>query len=211
MNTTRMCMAVAATMLIAGMTGCSSDKAKTDNASATLENLQKAFSGESNAKARYEAFAKKADEEGYLGVSGLFRAAAKAEANHAAKFEKQIVKLGAVAKLVAVAPEVKTTKENIQAAINGETDESTNIYAAFAEQATADKNNDAAHAFSGTAKVEAAHASLYSEILAKMEDLKKAKKDYALCPVCGFVATADADIKKCPVCFEPREKFEIVN
>ena len=210
MNAPKLCVAVVATMLIAG-TGCADKAAPTAAPTATLENLQKAFSGESNAKARYEAFAKKADEEGYLGVASLFRTAAKAEALHAAKFEKQMVKLGAKAKLVAVTPEVKTTKENLEAAIKGETDEATNMYVAFAKQADTDKNSDAARAFRGTAKVEGTHAALYTETLAKIEELKKAKKDYALCPVCGFIATADAAIKKCPVCSEPREKFEIVN
>ena len=50
----------------------------------TLDNLQAAFNGESNANARYLAFAKKADEEGYGQVASLFRAAARAEEIHAA-------------------------------------------------------------------------------------------------------------------------------
>ena len=42
---------------------------------ATLDNLQAAYNGESNASAKYAAFAKKADEEGYGQVASLFRAA----------------------------------------------------------------------------------------------------------------------------------------
>ena len=47
-------------------------------ATPTLDNLQAAFNGESNAHARYLAFADKADQEGYGEVGSLFRAAAKA-------------------------------------------------------------------------------------------------------------------------------------
>ena len=63
-------------------------------ASTTLENLQAAFNGESNAHARYLAFADKADQEGYGEVGSLFRAAAKAEEVHAANHAVVIKKLG---------------------------------------------------------------------------------------------------------------------
>ena len=60
----------------------------------TLENLQTAFNGESNANARYLAFATKADQEGYGGVASLFRAAARAEEIHAANHLVEIKKPG---------------------------------------------------------------------------------------------------------------------
>ena len=52
-------------------------------AATTLDNLQAAFNGESNAHASYLAFAAKADEEGFAPVASLFRAAARAEERHA--------------------------------------------------------------------------------------------------------------------------------
>ena len=64
----------------------------------TLDNLMAAFNGESNANAKYLEYAKKADAEGYAGAAGLFRAAAKAEATHAATHAAVIKKLGGTPK-----------------------------------------------------------------------------------------------------------------
>ena len=74
----------------------------------TLDNLQAAFDGESNASARYLAFSRKAAEEGYGQVSSLFKAAARAEEIHAANHAVVIKKLGGVPKADVKAPEVKT-------------------------------------------------------------------------------------------------------
>ena len=49
----------------------------------TITNLQEAFNGESNAHARYVAFAAQADKDGYPSVASLFRAAALAEQTRA--------------------------------------------------------------------------------------------------------------------------------
>ena len=49
----------------------------------TDENLKAAFAGESQANRRYLAFAKKAEEEGFMQVAKLFKAAAEAETVHA--------------------------------------------------------------------------------------------------------------------------------
>jgi hypothetical protein len=87
----------------------------------TLQNLQTAFNGESNAHARYLAFAVKADQEGYGGVASLFRAAARAEEIHAANHLVEIKKLGGSAQAKIDSPVVKGTKENLEAAVRGET------------------------------------------------------------------------------------------
>ncbi|MBU6400698.1 MAG: hypothetical protein KGS61_10290, partial [Verrucomicrobia bacterium] len=62
----------------------------------TLDNLNTAFQGESNAAHRYEAFAKKADAEGYAHAARLFRAAARAEAIHKENHKQAILALGAM-------------------------------------------------------------------------------------------------------------------
>lgn len=53
------------------------DKATATASKTTLDNLLAAYNGESNANAKYLAFAKKADEEGYGQAASLFRAAAR--------------------------------------------------------------------------------------------------------------------------------------
>jgi rubrerythrin len=76
--------------------------------SSTVENLKNAFAGESQANRRYLAFAKKAEEEGYAQVAKLFRAAAEAETVHALNHLR-------------ILGEIKSTAENLNAAVSGET------------------------------------------------------------------------------------------
>src|SRR5271166_4113130 len=104
----------------------------------TVENLQTAFNGESNAHARYLAFAVKADQEGYGEVASLFRAAARAEEIHAANHAAVIKELGGVPQAKIEKPDVKTTRDNLQAAIKGETYERDTMYPEFLKQARID-------------------------------------------------------------------------
>ncbi len=85
----------------------------------TLENLQTAFNGESNAHARYLAFASKQIRKATRGVASLFRAAARAEEIHAANHLAEIKKLGGSAQAKIDSPVVKSTKENLEAAVQG--------------------------------------------------------------------------------------------
>ncbi|HAF94901.1 MAG TPA: rubrerythrin [Elusimicrobia bacterium] len=172
----------------------------------TLENLQKAFEGESNAKARYEAFAAKADMEGYLGVAGLFRAAAFAESLHAAKHAKAIEALGAVPTAAVKAPAVKSTKENLKFAIKGENQEARTMYPGFIKKAESNKNQQAAMSFKGAMATEKSHAKLFSKAAADLNGWK-AKKKFIVCQTCGYT-TDDLTIKVCPVCAQPREQFK---
>src|SRR5664279_5078227 len=116
----------------------------------TLQNLETAFNGESNAHARYLAFAEKADQEGYFQIAGLFRAAARAEEIHARNHEVEIKRLGGTAQAKIEKPDVKTTKENLQAAIKGETYERDVMYPDFYKQARAVGDAGAVQTFNPT-------------------------------------------------------------
>jgi len=112
-------------------------------ATTTLENLQAAFNGESNAHARYLAFAEKADQESYGEVASLFRAAAKAEEVHAANHAVVIKKLGGIPEAKIDTPVVSSTKENLEAAIKGESYERDTMYPEFLKLARSERNRDA--------------------------------------------------------------------
>ncbi len=60
----------------------------------TLEYLNTAFQGESNAAHCYEEFAKKADSEGHIQAARLFKAAAKAESISRENHKQAILALG---------------------------------------------------------------------------------------------------------------------
>ena len=176
----------------------------------TLENMQAAYNGESNAHSRYLAFAKQADVEGYGEVASLFRAAARAEEIHASNHAAVIRSLGAVPQARLEAPDVKPTRDNLQAAIKGESYERDTMYPDFLKQARADGNRDAVRSLNLAKTAEAEHAKLYSQALQNLDSLKGSKsRAFFVCPVCGFT-TSDINFASCPSCFTPKERFERV-
>ena len=178
--------------------------------SASLESLQDAFNGESNAHARYLAFAKKADEEGYGKVASLFRAAARAEEIHARNHAEVIKKLGGTPSAKIEAAVVKTTKENLQAAIDGESYEHDVMYPLFLRVARAERNNDAVQTLNYARTAEAEHAKLYTAALNNLAQMKGPGQEYYVCTVCGYTVKK-MDFAKCPSCFTPKHKYDKVS
>ncbi len=207
MKLSKLILSAAAAALLAGAAAAGETKAKAaaKPEATTLENLQTAYNGESNAKARYEAFAAKAQAEGYLGVASLFKAAALSEGVHAAKHAKAIEALGAVPKADVKAPEVKSTKENLEVALKGENYERLKMYPAFLKKAEADKNQQAMYSFKGALAAEKMHAKFYGEALKNLKNWKTARK-FIVCQTCGYT-TNDMKLKVCPVCGQPRAQF----
>ncbi len=159
----------------------------------TETNLKEAFAGESQANRKYLAFAKKAEQEGFVNVARLFRTAAEAEAIHA---QGHLNALGAT----------KSTAENLRAAIDGETYEFTQMYPPMLEQATAE-NHRAKHMFVFAQKAEEVHANLYKmalEAVAQGKDLKETK--FYLCPVCGHIEMGNPP-SACPICGVKADRY----
>jgi len=175
----------------------------------TLDNLNTAFQGESNASHRYDAFAKKADSEGQVYVARLFRAAARAEAIHRDTHKKAILELGGKIKDFKL-EEVKpgTTAENLQAAIKGESYERDTMYPEFMTQAKQDGAKPAIRTLLYAQKAEAEHAKLYQAALDNLG--KNADLPLYVCKVCGYTVTKLPD-KNCPSCREPMSNYERVN
>jgi rubrerythrin len=173
--------------------------------SKTLDNLQAAFNGESNANAKYLEFAKKADLEGYAGVAALFRAAAKAEQFHARNHGDVIKKMGAEPTAEIKLPAIKTTAENLKVAIEGETYERDKMYPGFIAEAKTAGEKDAVRSFNFAVTAEGQHAKFYTDAAANLQTWKAAKK-FMVCPICGNTVTT-VDFAKCPVCFTPGDKF----
>ena len=159
--------------------------------------LQDAVTGEREAQARYAAFAKKADEEGYAGVASLFRAAAAAEKIHEERFLKLLAKRDGRAPDEVAPPEVGTTKENIQTAMQAEQAERDKGYHDALEAARDAGDTEAAALFDLARTAEAEHANLLMAANWQLESMK-AKKSYWVCSGCGF--TSEAKLARCPLC-----------
>ena len=166
--------------------------------SSTNENLQAAFAGESQANRKYLFFAQKADEDGNPKVARLFRAAAESETVHARNH-------------FGVMAGIKSTKENLETAINGESYELTKMYPAFIEQAKSENNSDAERSFDWANKVEKIHHSLFGKALVSLEsDEAAGDKPFFVCQGCGYTVEGEAP-EKCPVCGAPRRMFKQVD
>lgn len=172
----------------------------------TVANLQEAFNGESNAYARYLAFAQKADAEGYGKAASLFRAAAMAERVHLERHAKIIKKLGAHPVARMEPPNVKTTAENLESAFKGETYESTVMYPGFLALAEKEGNEDAVDAFEDAQAAEAVHAALYKSAIDHLKAWKTGRNDFYVCPFCGHVVEK-LDFQECPICGTDKGKF----
>ena len=162
--------------------------------SRTIENLKDAFAGESQANRRYLAFAEKAEKEGLMQTAKLFRAAAEAETIHALNH------LGTMG-------EIKSTIENLDAAVSGETFEFKEMYPKYLSIAKQEENDQAAWSFDVANKVEQVHAGLFSKAVEALRNNKELGKiDYYICSVCGNTVEGMAP-EKCPICGAPKTKF----
>lgn len=182
------------------------DKAVAPASKTTLDNLLTAYDGESNANARYLAFAKKADEEGYGQAASLFRAAARAEQVHFEHHAAVIKELKGTPSAKIETPVVKSTKENLEEAFKGETYETTVMYPKFLAKAKKDKIKSAIDAFEDAGAAEAVHAKWYKKAIDNLDAWKGQKKDFYVCPLCGNVVDARTG-SKCPICSTDMAKF----
>ncbi len=175
----------------------------------TVENLKAAIMGETNASVKYAEFAKKAREEGYKNVAVLFDAASKSEGIHAENHTKVLEGMGE--KMDAFDPryEVKTTLENLQEAIDGETHEFASMYPEYIATAQADRNDRAVKSFTWAADTEKKHSEFYKKALeaVKAKSDKNLAKEYYICPVCGNTYEDGNVEDDCSFCLTPKAKF----
>jgi len=178
----------------------------------TEKNLLKAFAGESQAKNRYEFFAKQAVKEGYEQIASIFLKTALEEQTHAKRFFKFLE--GGMVEITASYPagKIGTTAENLKAAANGENEEHTKLYPEFAEIAKEEGFNEVASAFKLIAKIESEHEKRYLKLLQNVEEnmvfVKKEKVKW-VCRKCGYVHEGEKAPENCPACLHPKSYFEI--
>ena len=170
----------------------------------TLVNLMKSFAGESQARNKYEYFAKVAQKEGYRDIAEHFQRAANNEKVHA-KLE-----LALHNRMVSGTDNnFGDTKENLQYAIDGESYENVTMYPDFAAVAKAEGYSEAARLFTGIGKIEVEHENMFQMLLnrleAEAEHVSEDEEEEWICEVCGHVHRGKKALKVCPVCKHPQE------
>lgn len=185
----------------------------------TIQNLTKAFIGESQARNRYTMYAKIASKEGYEEIAGNFFLTSDQEAEHAkwlmrtinelkgsnTEYDEIVVEAGAPTIL-------KDTKENLKAAIGGENFEHTSMYPEFASIADEEGLSDVAIRLRAIAKAEENHEDKYKKFLADLENETVFENENEVtwqCRKCGYIHTSKTASDKCPSCGHPQSYFEI--
>jgi len=178
----------------------------------TEKNLLKAFAGESQAKNRYEFFAKVAKKEGYVQISEIFQETANQEQQHAKRFFKFLE--GGMTEITASYPAgiIGTTIENLKAAAEGENEEWTDLYPTFADKAKEEGFSKIAKAFTMIARVEKEHERVYLKLLQNISEDKVFLKDGKVwwkCIKCGYVYQSNKALKACPACLHDQSYMKI--
>ncbi len=196
-----------ALVCLIAVTGCNQPKPVK-----TIENLKAGIKGETTASAKYDAFAQKARAEGYDTIAKLFDAASKAESIHAANHRKVLQTLGEQMADFKPEFEVKTTAENLQAAIDGESYEVSNMYPQFLADSKAEKVQKAEKSFTWAFDTEKKHKQFYQKALEALNAKSEYKLsfEYGVCPVCGNTYEKAALEEKCAFCQTVKEKFFII-
>ncbi|MGM5488907.1 MAG: rubrerythrin [Nanobdellota archaeon] len=164
----------------------------------TEENLKAAFAGESQARNKYDYYAKAARKEGYHYIARIFEETALNEVQHA-KDEFKLLK------------GINDTKTNLKAAIDGENYETTDMYPTFAKEAEEEGQDEAAKLFKEIAKVEEKHEKRFKKLLEMVENGTVYKRDHDIpwkCSKCGYIHKGTQPPEECPSCKHPQEYYE---
>ena len=188
--------------------------------SETLKGLVQAFIGESQARNRYNIYAKIAKKEGYEQIADIFNITADNERVHAKNFWRAahtvmdhtgeslpMITVDAMAPL-----KVGNTAENLKAAIEGETHEHTTMYPEIADTAEKEGFKAIAEQVRAIAHAEVHHAERYKALLKEVEAntvFKKDKPTRWVCRECGYIHEGNEPPEQCPSCFHPTAYFEI--
>lgn len=165
--------------------------------SATEDNLKEAFAGESQANQRYLAFSQQAEAEDLPNIARLFRAAAAAEGVHAGNHLRAMDGVG-------------ETRENLEAAREGEHEEVAEMYPPMLEEANEAGHEDAADSFHFALEVEKIHHNLYGKAMEALEAGEDIEPTLIfVCRNCGNTVEG-APPEECPICGAPQHWFMLI-
>ena len=167
----------------------------------TEKNLMEAFAGESQARNKYTYFASKAKKEGYEQIAAIFEETAGNEKEHAKMWFKLLQ-----------GGDIKSTKENLLMAAEGENYEWTDMYAEFAKTAKEEGFDRIAFLFEEVGKIEKEHEERYRKLLDNIEQGKvfvREEPKMWICRNCGHIHYGEEAPAVCPVCAHPQSYFEI--
>ena len=174
----------------------------------TETNLRSAYAGESQAHMRYKIFAERAERNGLANVARLFNAVSLAEKIHAGNHFRNILSKGGFQTVSAAVFGARSTSEDLQAGIDGETFEIKEMYPAYRAVAQFQGEKAAETTFTWALEAEKIHLSLYSRAKEAVDQGKDAAIGrIQICSTCGYTVEGEAP-DKCPICGATKEMFK---
>jgi rubrerythrin len=180
----------------------------------TEKNLAASFAGECMARTRYTYFSEVAKKQGYEQIAAIFLETAENEREHAKIFFNLLKQSGCEpAQTITSVPTtgIGSTEDNLQAAANGEQEETDVVYPKFAAVADQEGFKNVARTFQLIAAIEKEHELRYKFLLEKVTNGSVFKRSTVIkwkCRNCGYVFEGVAAPRACPVCFFPHAYFE---
>jgi len=178
----------------------------------TIQNLTKAFIGESMARNRYTFYSKIARNEGYEQIGEIFLITAENEKEHASWLFKLINALKKDSKENFDEVKVEASAENLEAAIAGENYEHTKMYPEFADVAANEGFPEISRRLKAIATAESHHEERFLKLLKEVEAgtvFKKEKEVWWVCRECGYVHFGKQPPEKCPSCDHLRSFYQV--
>ena len=174
------------------------------------EDLRIAFNLESTNTEKYSKYAQAATREGLDTIAQLFEAFSKSESIHAANHGKVLEKFGGdTANPEIGAFEVKSTTENLKAAIKGATFDMQTIYPVYIRDAEQEKIPEIARSFIWAWNGEKKQFVYLSRAQAALNKMSQVNLPYIwlVCPTCGNTFSI-SDVKAvCDFCLTKQDNF----
>lgn len=179
----------------------------------TEKNLLKAFAGEAQARNRYTYFSGVAKKEGLVQIADIFEETANQEKEHAKRFWKFLE--GGNVEITATYPAgvSSNTLDNLKAAAEGENEEWSDLYPAFAKIAREEGFPEIAKAFEMISIAEKQHEKRYRDLYNNLMEGKVFKRNEKVvwrCRNCGFLHEGTDAPELCPACLHPQAHFELL-
>lgn len=191
-----------------GKTNTTTLTAATDASATNIKNLVAAYTGETTASAKYAAFSKKAQEEGFTQIALLFKATSTSENIHANNHRAVLEEMGETIPVIKPEFTVKTTLENLADAISGESYEITTMYPDFIATANSADNEIAGTSLKYAYRTEQKHKLLYEKALTALQtnQVNTLSSEYVVCPTCGNTYDSKPP-KRCRISMTKGERF----
>lgn len=180
----------------------------------TEKNILTAFSGESQARNRYNIFASHAFKEGYVFVRDIFNQTAAQEEQHAKTLFKFLQ--GGELQISGTFPAgvIKSTYDNLLESAAGEHEEYSQMYPTFSNIAMEEGFIEIGNVMNNIAVAEEYHEKRYLALAKWIKDgtmFKNSGETLWYCINCGCIVTSKDAPSACPACFHPTAWFRRLN